>query len=61
MPSHSEHTGVQRAGRRRIPDGYGLGTRTDGPERLRRPSRPLSSGAERMHVNADRVMSAITL
>jgi hypothetical protein len=33
-------TGIQRAGRRRAPDGYGLGTRTDGPERLRRPARP---------------------
>jgi hypothetical protein len=34
--------GIQRAGpgRRRAPDGYGLGTRTDGPERQRRPSHP---------------------
>jgi hypothetical protein len=32
--------GIQRAGRRRSPDGYGLWTRTDGPERLRRPSHP---------------------
>jgi hypothetical protein len=32
--------GIHRAGRRRFPDGYGLRTGTDGPERLRRPSRP---------------------
>jgi hypothetical protein len=34
--------GVRRAGRRRAPDsdGYGPGTRTDGLERLRRPSHP---------------------
>jgi hypothetical protein len=30
--------GIQRAGRRRSPDGYGLEARTDGPERQRRPS-----------------------
>ena len=43
----------QRAGRRRAPDGYGLGTRTHGPDRLRRPSHPPEFRAERMHMNAE--------
>jgi hypothetical protein len=31
---------IMGAGPQRAPDGYGLGTRTDGPERLRRPLHP---------------------
>ncbi len=42
--------GIQRAGRRRAPDGYGLGTRT--------LCRRMDRRAERMRMNADRVMPA---
>jgi hypothetical protein len=47
--SHRPSTGRPAA----FPDGCGLGARTDAPDRLRRPSGPRTSKADRM--NTDRV------